>query len=282
MTYATAQFLAGTKDGKSAFLDYASGQSNLLPPNKQKIQLNDIRALNPEPTIWSRGFQKAEFQSSVSEQDYMNADRPGSSGDDAIDTYFQECEDLVKSLTGATEVIAFHHRYRQQKSPPTGDADKIKSYTTTPVPDIHIDNDASTAHAHLNRVLPPSEVSDWTSRHWAIINIWRPLATVHQMPLALLDPATTPIHATSLAEPVYTRSNYKTHIRGLKWHPGYKFYYVSEMQPDEALLFVDYDSERRWRMGGVAHGAVQELGKAAGESLPMRRSVEVRCLVLFD
>lgn len=278
--YATAQFFAGTKDGSPAFLDYASGQSNLLPPKKHEIQLNDIRTLDPQPSLKSRGFQKADFTSSVQEQDFLISDQhPSSSA--AISTYYSECESIVKKLTCALEVIPFHHRYRQQKTQPTADSEKIKSYTTTPVPDIHIDNDSATAHAHLARVLCPTEAAHWASRHWAIINVWRPLVPVHQMPLALLDPSTTPIHPVSLTEPVYTRSNYKTHIRGLKWHPEYKFYYLSEMQSEEALVFVDFDSERPWRMGGVAHGAVREVGRA-GDTMPLRRSVEVRCLVLYD
>ena len=280
MTYATAQFFAGTKDGNSAFLDYASGQSNLLPPNKQKIQLNDIRTLEIQPTISTRGFENTDFTPSITEEDFLSPDSTPSTNP-AIATYYTECSHLVKRLTGASQVIPFHHRYRQQKRPPPAASDQVKTYTTTPVPDIHIDNDASTAHAHLTRVLDGPTASTWASSHWAIMNVWKPLAPVHQMPLALLDPTSTPIHPVKLAEPVYTRSNYKTHIRGLKWHPEYKFYYVSEMRADEALVFVDYDSERRWRMGGVAHGAVQEV-KRVGEEVPLRRSVEVRCLVLYE
>ncbi|KAK3203496.1 hypothetical protein GRF29_112g1414914, partial [Pseudopithomyces chartarum] len=182
------QFFAGTKDGNSAFLDYASGQSNLLPPNKQKIQLNDIRTLEPQPTIQTRGFQNTSFTPSIQEQDFLTPDSTPSTNP-AISTYYTECSHLVQRLTGATQVIPFHHRYRQQKNPPPAAAEQVKTYTTTPVPDIHIDNDASTAHAHLTRILDSSTASHWESRHWAIINVWKPLAAVHQMPLALLDPS---------------------------------------------------------------------------------------------
>ncbi|KAK7191414.1 hypothetical protein DPSP01_002981 [Paraphaeosphaeria sporulosa] len=284
--YATAQFFAGTKDGKKpAFLNYATGESNLLPAVKKKIHLNDIRTLTIQPTLQSHGFQRTDFSSSIQESTFLKSSPAGPSSSDATSIYYHECESLIRSLTGATTVHAFHHRYRQQKSSPTADTEKVKIYTTTPVPDIHIDNDASTAHAHLSRLLPEAEVARWTApgRHWAIVNVWRPLAPVHQMPLALLDPSSTPIHMTGLAEPVYTRGNYKTHIRGLKWHPEYKFYYASAMGEGEALLFVDFDSRRRWRLGGVAHGAVQLEGGSEGRvCVPLRRSVEVRCLALYD
>ncbi|KAJ4305419.1 hypothetical protein N0V90_000950 [Kalmusia sp. IMI 367209] len=277
MTLATAQFFSGTQDGKPAYLDYATGQTNLLPANKQKIRLNDIRNITPQPSIQINGFQKVDFTPAIQEHDFISADQASPSTQHAIRTYYKECEDLVSTITGASEIIAFHHRYRQQNPHVV---DKVKSYTTTPVPDFHIDNDITTASAHLERVLGTHEASLWTSRRWAIINVWRPLDTVFQMPLALLDPASIPIHPSSLAEPVCTRSNYKSHIRGLRWHPEYRFCYVSEMEASEALLFVDYDSSRRWRMGGVAHGAVQEVMRRG--DVPLRRSVEVRCLVLYE
>lgn len=282
--YATAQFFAGTKDGKQAFLSYATGESNLLPAVKQKIHLNDIRTLTVQPTIQTHGFQRADFSSCTSESAFIPTNQAGPSSSDAIATYYHECETLVRSLTGATTVRAFHHRYRQQKPAPADTAEVIKTYTTTPVPDIHIDNDASTAHAHLARLLPPAEAARWTApgRHWAILNVWRPLAPVHQMPLALLDPSSTPIHMTGLAEPVHTRGNYKSHIRGVRWHPKYRFYYASRMGAGEALAFVDFDSARRWRLGGVAHGAVRLEEGGREENVSPRRSVEVRCLVLYD
>ncbi|KAF2444984.1 hypothetical protein P171DRAFT_521057 [Karstenula rhodostoma CBS 690.94] len=201
--YATAQFFAGTKDGKPAFLDYATGESNLLPAVKQKIYLNDIRTLAIQPTLQSHGFQRADFPSCTPESAFLPPTQADPSPSNAIPTYYHECESLIRSLTGATTVHAFHHRHRQQQPPPTDTAEKIKTYTTTPVPDMHIDNDAATAHAHLARQLPPAEAARWTApnRRWAIVNVWRPLAPIHQMPLALLDPSSTPIHMTGLAEP---------------------------------------------------------------------------------
>lgn len=64
---------------------------------------------------------------------------------------------------------------------------------------------------------------------------------------------------------------------------------MSCMQEDEGVVFVDFDSGRGGRWGGVAHGAVEVVGEdkvTGGEGVTgeagLRRSVEVRCLVLYD
>jgi len=269
-TSATAQFFAGTKDGQPAFLDYGTGETNILPARREVIRLTDIRRLLQPPTIQSNGFQKVDAVSPSLRHNFL---APRS---DVIDSYYRECEKLVEDIVGASRVIAFHHRCRQQDPCTT---DKVKNYVCTPVPDFHIDNDSTTAHVHLARTVGTKQAANWTSRHWAIVNVWRPLGEpVRRMPLAVLDP-TSIQQEKGMAEPIYTRSNYKTHIRGLKYQPEYRFLYVSEMKPEEALLFVDFDSEEKWKLGGVAHAAVEESG--VRNDAPLRRSIEVRCLVLY-
>lgn len=44
-------------------------------------------------------------------------------------------------------------------------------------------------------------------------------------------------------QPIYTPSNYKSHFTALKPQEHFKFYYVSNLAPDVALLLADYDSE---------------------------------------
>lgn len=283
--HATAQFFSGTKDGsKTAFINYATGESNLLPAEKRRIYLHDIRKLTTQPTLQSHGFQRVDFPSCTPESAFLASPsaQPNVPPHPTIQAYYAECEALVRRLTGASAVHAFHHRYRSQKpaSASASAASTIKNYTTSPVPDIHVDNDATTAHTHLGRVLPASDIPLWTApgRIWAILNIWRPLARVQSLPLALLDPTSLPIHPTTLTEPVFTRGNYKSHIRGVRWHPEYRFYYASGMGDGDALVFVDWESGRRWR-GGVGHGAVRGEGEKEGVA---RRSVEVRCLVLYE
>jgi hypothetical protein len=142
-------------------------------------------------------------------------------------------------------------------------------------------------------VLGNDEAARWMTRRWSIINLWRPVGdVVRQWPLALVDARTVvPGRDTS---PIHTLSNYKTHFTALKPQAHLRFYYVSNLAPDEALLFVDYDSRKRRAAAvdddgeeeeeedtlvGMAHGAFEDHNAPA--KVPRRRSIEVRSLVLY-
>lgn len=70
-------------------------------------------------------------------------------------------------------------------------------------------------------------------------------------------------------------------------HSLESFYFFKKVRPnplapDEALLFVDYDSAPRDSDGvvGIAHGAFED--HHAPPKVHRRRSIETRCLVLYD
>jgi hypothetical protein len=149
-----------------------------------------------------------------------------------------------------------------------------------------MDNDAETAAVNLRRVLGNEEAERWLSKHWGIVNVWRPVGdVVRQWPLGLVDARS--LSPSRDTVPIYTRNNYKTHFTALKYSSRLRFYYVSNLAPDEALIYVDFDSvpggEEASGHGpglGMAHGAFEDLG--APEVTPRRRSIEVRCLVLYE
>ena len=76
---------------------------------------------------------------------------------------------------------------------------------------------------------------------------------------------------------------------GVKPNPQHKWYYCSDMTPDEALLLKIHDSaaqhvrysgnEADWVAGGVPHTSLQIPGT---EILEPRESIELRCLVFWD
>jgi hypothetical protein len=185
-----------------------------------------------------------------------------------------------------------------------------------PVALFHVDNDAITAEWNLRRTVGDEEAErEWLGttesvssnvgnatkkkpRRWGIINVWRPLGNpIKQWPLALvrfdssagdslpcLDENETNKADPTPIVPIKTFGNWKSHFLSLgpPKESSHTFYYASEMQPDEALLFIDFDSEaeRAGRVSGVGHGAVRDHNSAAGA--PLRCSIEVRVLVLYD
>lgn len=137
---------------------------------------------------------------------------------------------------------------------------------------------------NLRRVLGDEEADRWLSKRWGIVNVWRPVGdVVRQWPLALVDSRTLVRSCDTV--PIYTRNNYKTHFTALKYSPHLRFYYVSNLAPDEALVFIDFDSAGNGASSGasalgMAHGAFED--HSAPKMVPRRRSIEVRCLVLYD
>ena len=60
----------------------------------------------------------------------------------------------------------------------------------------------------------------------------------------------------------------------------YRWYYAKEMQTDEALVFVCYDSRSDGRARLTPHAAFRDL--SVGPDAPPRQSIEVRAFVFFE
>ncbi|KAI0873248.1 hypothetical protein GGS24DRAFT_517781 [Hypoxylon argillaceum] len=282
-TEGTVRFLGPTKDSQPASLNFKKGeehQTNFGPSLEKKVNVTDLRYMKPQTTLAFEGIEWVYAPSVLSEDKLLAHDK------DAVEVfirgqYFEECAGLVKNRTGAARSIAYNYRHRQIEED-TNLADPYK-FSSKPLPNFHMDNDATTAEVNLRRVLGDEEAEHWLSKRWGIINVWRPVGdVVRQWPLALVD--SSGLRPSDIA-PIYTRNNYKTHFTALKYSPKFRFYYVSNLAPDEALLFVDFLSGGKNAASlapplGIAHGAFEDHG--APEIVPKRRSVEVRCLVLYD
>ena len=58
----------------------------------------------------------------------------------------------------------------------------------------------------------------------------------------------------------------------------HQWYYVSNMTPDEALVFKQFDSKKDGRARQTPHSAFQ----CEDDFGPARQSIEVRCLVFWE
>lgn len=309
-TTATGYFYNGTLDGSPPTMDFASGAGNLSPPLAVVLPVYDLRFLSPRPTLLTTGCEVVSSRPTSLLESHLLLPASSPIKSAAIATYYFECEALVRSLTGCTRTIAFHHRYRQQKHESTpslsATAAELKSLATSPVPIFHLDNSDETAKIHLRRILGEEEAERWLrpGARWAIVNVWRPVGEmVQQRPLVVAWPFSGSV-SVSVPEgeraeggerpegegegesnpcmevvPIQTKGNYKSHFLAVKPPVGYRFGYVSGLRPEEALVFVNWASEAM-RVRGLAHGAVED--HASVEGAPLRRSVEVRILALFE
>ena len=171
-------------------------------------------------------------------------------------------------------------------------------YTGAPGParSTHVDQTSKGAKKYLYEKLPPEDAERLSKTRWAIMNVWRPLKTIKKDPLAVCDGSTLapgdllPIQmdyasnarAKELGGDKGLRSTVTWEIAVAKYNPRQRWYYLSDMGVDEALIMKIYDSAITGGLDGgkVAAHASFEDPTMVDESL--RESIEFRCLVFWE
>ncbi len=142
---------------------------------------------------------------------------------------------------------------------------------------------------------------NYAGPRWAILSVWRPLETVRRDPLAVMDPSTlfrkgvvdgppyAPFKRMYRDRPGFQKEYQSENMLPIapKTDDGnlHQWYYISEQRPDEvyALKLFDSEAQRKHEDGKLvaecaAHSAFHLPGQ---ESKPVRRSVEVRVMVIW-
>ena len=192
--------------------------------------------------------------------------------DELRERYYPECAGLIRAATGASEVVIFDHNVRHSDAGEGGDAYGRQR----PVFHVHTDYTARSARLRAETVLGRPLAA---GQRFAAINLWRPLAgPLRDSPLAICA-------ADSVADrdlvPVELRYADRTgEIYYLVYNPAHRWYYASEMRPDEAWLFKNYDSDPRAVARYTPHSAF--LDPTPHREVCPRESIEVRAIALFD
>jgi hypothetical protein len=194
---------------------------------------------------------------------------------------YPETAELVRSLTGAADVVVFDHNIR-------GRSDRAKAPTAVdvrpPVFQIHTDFTGKSAEARAAAVLGTGPVA---GRRIIAINVWRPLvAPLRDCPLAICDASSVDrrdLLATDLLYPDRTGQIYY-----VAFNPAHRWYYASDMQTDEVWVFKNYDSAAYGRVQSTPHTAfVDPTHRPADQSahqptIAARESVEFRAFAFFN
>lgn len=187
-------------------------------------------------------------------------------------TYEQEIEQLLKQVTGARRVIVFDHTLR------AGDeGTRVARVVREPVQMVHNDYTARSGPQRLRDLVGNEEAEELLRGRVAIVNVWRGnRKVVRSMPLAVAD-----ARSIDPADLVATERRARDRIGEIQhviYNPAQRWYYVPDMEPDEAMLIKCYDSEADVARF-TAHSAFAD--PSSPPDAPFRESIESRTFVIY-
>lgn len=236
------------------------------------IKVYNARDLDPPATIDVQGFQLVPQTTDV--DDLLDMDR-------ATTEFYTECSDVVKAVTGCADTHVTQHQYRNGY----GNLPDNHPLSARPTP-----NGSPGRYGGTHSDISPYAENRWDEivdgRHCAMFNLWRSVDLKHDietMPLALLDMQTLEFEDMIAADAWGGAQAVQQHLVSyrLAYNENHRWYYYPRMTPHELLIFKQYDTrEENPCLRQVYHGAIQD--PATREDSPLRQTIEVRVLALFD
>lgn len=230
------------------------------------LPVYDVRPVAHQVTVDDEGIQLVEHRSAV---------RGFEDEEEIHRVYYPEAEEIIRRATGASRVVVFDHTIRRRKPDAV---DRAPATPRQPVTRVHNDYTEKSGPQRV-RDLMGGEAEELLKQRFAVINLWRPIrGPLQDAPLAVCDAKSTRPEDFVPSDLVYRDRTGETYA--VRFNPTHRWYYVSDMREDEALLLKCYDSDR----GGIArfapHSAFEDPS-APADKLP-RESIELRTLVFFD
>lgn len=196
--------------------------------------------------------------------------------DEVRRVYYPEAEQLLKEVTGATEVVIFDHTLRNAgKSKPN--ENNIKE----PAKRVHNDFTAKSGYTRARLELAARGIDDIDAllkQRFAIINVWRAIAQpIQESPLALCDARS--IAATDLVAGDLVYRDRVGETYAVTYNPEHKWFYFPQMHRDEALFIKCFDSAEDGHARFAAHTAFED--PTSPIDAPPRESIELRTFVFY-
>ena len=236
------------------------------------IRVYNARLLDPPASIAVQGFQLVPQETKV--RDFLNLEV-------ATTSFYAECAEVVKDLTGCYDTYVTQHQYRNGYGHlPEGHHQRMRP-TPTGSPG---------GYGGTHSDISPHAENRWDDvvdgRHCAMFNLWRSIDLendIEVMPLAVLDMQSLRFKDMIAADAWGGAQSQQQHLVSyrLAFNESQRWYYYPKMKPDEMLVFKQYDTrEENPCLRQVYHGAIRDP-ETTDES-PLRQTIEVRVLALFD
>lgn len=240
-------------------------RSNILPEG-HVVPIRDARPIADVLSLDVEGFELIQQKSAV--RDFWNEDEVRA-------VYYPEVERLLTAVTGARKVFVFDHTLRRRVS---GAEDRAGGAPRQPATRVHVDHTTRSGPQRV-RDFFGDEADALLRGRVQVINVWRPLiGPLRDSPLAMADARTVSPEDLVASDLVYRDRVGETY--SVRFNPAHRWYYVPEMQPDEALLLKCYDSRTDGRARFLPHTAFEDPTTPA--NVAPRESIEIRTLVFHS
>jgi hypothetical protein len=242
----------------------------VAPSNSERevhtVAIHDARPAAADISLDREGFALLHNASSV--QDFWDED-------EVRRVYFPEVQRVIAEATGASKVFIFDHTLRRRVQ---GAADRAPGTPRQPATGVHVDHTAKSGPQRV-RDFFGDEAEELLRGRVQVINLWRPIrGPLRDAPLAVCDAGSVAASDLVPSDLVYRDRVGETY--GVTYNPAHRWFYVPEMQPDEALLLKCFDSATDGRSRFAPHTAFDDP-TAPADRLP-RESIEVRTLVFHQ
>ena len=235
-----------------------------------RTRIHDARPVAARVSLDQEGFALIDHRSSV--VNFYDED-------EVRNVYYPEAEALLLKATGATKVRVFDHivRRRPEDRPPLELGRPSSSAVRGPVGRVHNDFTDRSGPTRLRLELG-AEAERWLERRFAIVNVWRAIrAPILDAPLAVCDASSVEFDDLIASDLIYRHRTGETYQ--VRHNPRHRWFYISALKADEALLLKTYDSAEDGRARFAVHSAFED--PTAPTDAPPRESIEVRAFVFY-
>ncbi|KAF6825648.1 hypothetical protein CPLU01_10147 [Colletotrichum plurivorum] len=228
------------------------------------MTVTDVAGREGDFTLDSHGFQylrHASVETDFTDEEQIKA------------RYYPEAEQLYKEITGASRVVIFNHQIRRGPANWHSLGER-NTERRGPLHKAHVDQsyDGAIMMARHHLGAEADELLGG-GRRFQIINLWRPIKTVHKDPLAVADGNSVAEEDLVGAAIIYPRHRAETWT--IKPNPAHRWYYKSQQRPDEPLLIKCFDSDTSV-VRRAAHCAFRDPEM---DDMECRQSIDIRALV---
>jgi hypothetical protein len=230
------------------------------------VAIHDARPLASEISLDREGFAVLHQQSAV--RDFWDED-------EVRRVYYPEVQRVLAEVTGASKVFIFDHTLRRRVK---GAVDWSREAPRQPATRVHVDHTADSGPQRV-RDFFGDEAEALLRGRVQVINLWRPIrGPLRDAPLAVCDVESVAPGDLVASDLVYQHR--VGEIYGVTFNPSHRWFYVPQMQPDEALLLKCFDSATDGRARFAPHTAFEDPTTPA--DAPPRESIEIRTLVFHE